>query len=129
MSWMTTTREDKVNAFRKAGGKNSTFDKTPEDFGVVMRCLTEEYVEFDEAADKYASNPTARNRRELCKEWADLQYVLSQAALFFEIPADAAFNRVHNSNMTKVVDGKARYREDGKILKPDTYEAPDMGGL
>jgi len=49
--------------------------------------------------------------------------------VYFNIPADPSFNRVHNSNMTKVVDGKVIFRDDGKILKPSTYEAPNMRGL
>jgi len=125
-----TTREEKVNAFRKAAdkvdfdGSESSVDES------IATCIVEELNEFFIACEDYVrdkDNP--QFRAELCKEWADLQYVVSQAAVYFNIPADAAFNRVHNSNMTKVVDGKVIFREDGKILKPDTYVAPDMLGL
>ena len=107
---------------------------------MILYCIFEEFMEFKDASFEYETaiddgvvwaNPErhAELRANLCKEWADLQYVVSQAALFFEIPADASFNRVHSSNMTKVVDGKVILRDDGKILKPDTYVAPDMKGL
>lgn len=39
---------------------------------------------------------------------------------------DAAFNEVHRSNMTKTIGGTVQRRDDGKILKPVTYEAPDL---
>lgn len=126
--YLQMTREDKVNEFRKAAGKLNFKDDDTE-AGLITDCIDEEYAEFDEAIWRYVDDPTDEHRQELVKEWADLQYVVSQAALYFDIPADAAFNRVHNSNLTKVIDGKVIFREDGKILKPDTYEAPDMSGL
>lgn len=37
------------------------------------------------------------------------------------------FDEVHKSNMTKVgSDGKALFRKDGKILKPETYIEPNL---
>lgn len=122
------TREDKVNEFRRAGGKKN-YDEAPEDSDMVLDCLYEEFMEFFNAATDYEEEATEETRAQLCKEWADLQYVVSQAAIYYDIPADPSFNRVHASNMTKVVDGKVTYREDGKILKPDTYVKPDMKGL
>lgn len=134
-----TTREDKVKEFRDAGNKLD-FKDSPDEAEMIMGCIYEEFLEFDEAALVYESaidNGMVRNypdqmeeiRGQLCKEWADLQYVVSQAALYYNIPADRAFDRVHESNMTKVVDGKLILRDDGKILKPDSYQAPDMKGL
>jgi predicted HAD superfamily Cof-like phosphohydrolase len=123
------TREDKVKEFRDAAGKrnfNGLVNSIDESVG---QCLVEELVEFCDAAANYIKDCNEDTRKALTKEWADLQYVVSQAALYFGIPADAAFDRVHDSNMTKVVDGRCVFREDGKILKPDTYRAPDMGGL
>ena len=122
------TRESAVAEFRQAAGKG-TIVETPGEITLVFKCIEEEYAEFLEAAKYHVLYGTVETRANLCKEWADLQYVVSQAAVFFDIPADASFNRVHESNMTKVVDGKIIFREDGKILKPDTYVAPDMRGL
>ena len=37
------------------------------------------------------------------------------------------FNEIHRSNMTKLdVDGKVTRRADGKIMKPITYERPNL---
>jgi predicted HAD superfamily Cof-like phosphohydrolase len=58
---------------------------------------------------------------------ADLLYVIYGCALEFGIPLDACFEEVHRSNMTKLwPDGTAHYREDGKVLKPDTYTKADL---
>ena len=38
-----------------------------------------------------------------------------------------AFKEVHRSNMTKVCkDGTVLRRADGKIIKPDTFEEPNL---
>lgn len=96
--------------------------------------------EIAEVAQAYA---------ELLKELSDLEYVLVGAHckgiqefpedivgelfafehLYQAIPQailNEAFVRVHKSNMSKLTDGKLLKREDGKILKPDTYEPPNM---
>ena len=127
-----TTRESQVQQFRQTAGKGS-IKQTPGDIGSIFRGIEEEYAEFLEAAKDYVAQKhdedDLEKRAHLVKEWADLAYVVSQAAVFFEIPADAAFNRVHNNNMTKVVEGKVLLREDGKILKPKGYVPCNMAGL
>ena len=124
------TREEKVAEFLKAAGKKD-FAANFVETELILNLIYEEWDEFTDAAWNFVEDPTNEEyRAQLCKEWADLQYVVSQAAVFFKIPAGAAFNRVHDSNMTKVgEEGKIIFREDGKILKPDTYRAPDMKGL
>jgi predicted HAD superfamily Cof-like phosphohydrolase len=58
---------------------------------------------------------------------ADLLYVVYGTADEAGIDVDAVFAEVHRSNMSKVgADGKVLRREDGKILKPDTYSPPDV---
>lgn len=122
------TRENKVAEFMKAG-EIPSFEDEPNKVYLILRGIDEEYAEFDEAAFAYQEDPNEDTRKQLVKEWADLQYVVSQAAVYFEIPADPAFNRVHNNNMTKVIDGKLIKREDGKVLKPEGYVPADMSGL
>jgi predicted HAD superfamily Cof-like phosphohydrolase len=96
--------------------------------------------EIHEVAEAYA---------ELLKELTDLEYVLVGATakgiheypedivgnlyafehLYQAIPSailNEAFVRVHKSNMSKLTDGKLVKREDGKILKPESYEPPDL---
>jgi predicted HAD superfamily Cof-like phosphohydrolase len=124
---MTVTRENKVGEFLKAAGE------VPYEGGKFnysyLNNLKEEANELLDALSDYVNNPTSEARGNLCKEWADVQVVLSNIAWYMGIPADAAFNRVHANNMTKVVDGKIRRREDGKILKPEGFVKADMRGL
>ena len=43
------------------------------------------------------------------------------------IPLVAVFNEIHASNMTKLTkEGKVLRREDGKVIKPDTYRPPNI---
>jgi hypothetical protein len=44
----------------------------------------------------------------------------------YGIPLDRVFAAVHESNMAKLVQGKALRREDGKILKPSDWQPPDI---
>ena len=84
---------------------------------------------------------------------ADLVYVAFGAALEFGLALDDVIAEVHRSNMTKLwygsdmgyaiehpdhpahsfsgddVRGYVVYREDGKVLKPPTWEAPDIEGV
>lgn len=121
------TREDMVTQFLLAADKtqwdNSRYELSYENN------LKEETKELVEAMRNYDKDSSVKNRAELCKEWADVQVVLSNIAVYFDIPADDCFNRVHENNMTKVVDGVIKKREDGKILKPDGYVKADMRGL
>jgi predicted HAD superfamily Cof-like phosphohydrolase len=65
----------------------------------------------------------------LAKELADVLYVVYGTADLLEIPLEAVFAEVHRSNMSKVrEDGTVLRREDGKILKPDSYREADVHG-
>lgn len=99
------------------------------DFEVVLQCFEEELGEFGTALGAYLNQPSKTNREEMIKEWADVQYTLSVFPWFFSFNGEAAFNRVADNNDTKLIDGEIRYREDGKVLKPDGYVKASMAGL
>lgn len=64
---------------------------------------------------------------EVADALADLVYVIYGAALTIGIDLDACIDEVHRSNMSKLdADGKPIFREDGKILKSDLYEPPNL---
>ena len=64
------------------------------------------------------------------KEAADLLYVVVGLFVDFGWNMEVIFNRVHKSNMSKLVeDGKPVYREDGKIMKSDQYQEPNLSGV
>jgi predicted HAD superfamily Cof-like phosphohydrolase len=107
-------------------------NKTYADGGDVLQyasCFAEEVGEFGASIQEYLEEPTDETRAAMVKEWADVQVVLSNLAWFFGIDGEEAFNRVHNNNMSKLVDGRIVRREDGKVLKPEGYQKPDMSGL
>ncbi len=85
--------------------------------------VLEETMEFIEASnDKDVEN--------VAKELSDILYVVFGAAIAWGIDIGLAFDEVHRSNMTKLwEDGKPRYREDGKVLKPPTYSKANMGDV
>jgi len=86
--------------------------------------MVEEVIEWLDAMAYFAQTGDATK---LAKESADVQYILEGTALRPGIDLARAFCIVHVSNMTKIhPDGTYRVREDGKILKPDSYQPPDM---
>lgn len=121
------SREQWVAEFLEAGDT-----KTAAEGGNLMQhtsCFAEELAEFSEAISDYIDNPNEETRAALCKEWADVQVTLSNFAWFFGFNGDEAFFRVAENNLSKIIDGKVVKREDGKILKPEGYQKPDMRGL
>lgn len=81
--------------------------------------------EFDELKEAIAQNDLI----EIADALADLQYLLFGTVLTFGLQNhfEDIFNEVHRSNMTKLPpDGKIIYREDGKIIKPPTFEQPKI---
>ena len=88
----------------------------------------------------------------VAKELADLLYVTFGAGVEFGIPLHDVFTEVHRSNMSKLWSVSAATvavadpdheaaslevitqsvvvrRADGKVLKPPTYQAPDIAAL
>ena len=86
--------------------------------------VTEECSELCRAIDK-------RNLVEIADGIADLLYVTIGTALEFGLTECLGdiITEVHRSNMSKLVDGKPIKREDGKVLKPDTYSPADLAPI
>ena len=123
------TQLDKVRQFNKAFGHplgapwKAKGDAAHELAQLRMRLITEEYKEVLEAFWE-------GTYEELAKELADLLYVVNGMAATYGIPLDEVFNRVHESNMSKLgEDGKPVYRDDGKVMKGPNYKEPDLSGL
>ena len=85
-----------------------------------MKLMSEE---FDEVC-------AAENAENLLKELCDVLYVTYGYAATFGWDLDAAFRRVHASNMSKLDDdGEPIVRGDGKIMKGPNYQEPDLKDL
>ena len=64
---------------------------------------------------------------EIADALTDILYVVYGAGHAFGIPLDKCFDEVQRSNMTKVMpDGKVLKNAQGKVMKPDTYEEPNL---
>lgn len=71
-----------------------------------------------------------RDPVEILDALADVQYVLYGCALDAGLDVDAAFERVHKSNMAKLgPDGKPIKDEFGKVRKPEGWQPPDLKDL
>src|SRR5574343_315707 len=75
--------------------------------------------ELDELSDAFVEGSITK----VADAIADLLYVVYGTAVQCGIDIEPIFKEVHRSNMTKVGGYK---REDGKYMKPDTYEPPDI---
>lgn len=95
-----------------------------------MDLIREEYLEFDEAYEKVVVDVLNKHsREEALKELADLVYVCFQFAAAAGWELDEALDRVHKSNMSKLVDGKPIKNEAGKVMKGPNYQYPYLDDL
>lgn len=114
------TRDD-VAKFMQAGEQKvksqiSDFDQQSMLYFDLVR---EEFYELSYAFKKFDMVETA----DAC---ADLIWVIEGLCHSLGIPLQKVWDEVARSNMSKTVDGKLLKREDGKVLKPDTYSPPDI---
>jgi len=87
-----------------------------------VNLIEEEFVEYIESEIK-------DDIKNISKEMADMIYIICGTALTYGIPLDKVFERVHDSNMAKMVNGKVFRREDGKVIKPSGWEPPKLDDL
>lgn len=86
------------------------------------------YTLMSEENEEYVE---AETETELADALGDMLYVLVGTILEHGMhhKIEEVFSEIHRSNMTKVVDGKVVRRRDGKILKPETYEKPNIESI
>ncbi len=82
--------------------------------------------EFEELKDAIESRDLVAAADAL----GDLEYVINGMALGMGVNLPEVVVEIHRSNMTKIGrDGKILYREDGKILKGEDYEPPNLRSI
>jgi len=81
-----------------------------------------------EEVEEYAEAARSGDLVEVLDALADIGYILAGTIINHGMQKiyDDAFNEVHRSNMAKLVDGKVIRREDGKVLKPDGWQPPQL---
>jgi predicted HAD superfamily Cof-like phosphohydrolase len=113
-----------VEEFMRAAGHSVKSDLGPFDQQSAMYfdLVREEYYELSYAFKKFDMVETA----DAC---ADLIWVIEGLCHSLGIPLQEVWNEVARSNRSKCVEGKLVKREDGKVLKPDTYSPPDIKSI
>ena len=86
-----------------------------------IKLLTEEVQE-------YAAAARAGDMVEILDALADIGYILAGTIINHGMQDiyDDAFAEVHRSNMAKLVDGKVHRRDDGKVMKPEGWQSPNL---
>ena len=103
---------------RKYGIRVGVIPEFPKHQERVLRkkLLEEEYEEYLAAENKH-------DFEEVARELVDIIYIVCGTAVSYGIPLDKVFEEVHNANMRKTGDAR---RDDGKILKPEGWQPPDI---
>jgi NTP pyrophosphatase (non-canonical NTP hydrolase) len=124
----TMTEQTDVRVFMESCGQ--VVNTTPidlEDCSDTELAQAELYLnlideEFGELADACADLDMV----EIADACGDLIWVILGLCNTLGIPMARVWHEIRDSNMSKVVDGKVIRREDGKILKPDTFFPPNI---
>lgn len=114
---MNKSHSDQAEDFRRA----FQIPSSPDRITMQKHLIDEEYAEFDWAIAR--RDPPS----EQLKELADLVYTCYQFAANMDWDLDEAIRRVHISNMSKLDEyGNPIFRSDGKVLKSDFYQPPNL---
>lgn len=81
-----------------------------------------------EEVEEYAEAARSGDLVEVLDALADIGYILAGTIINHGMQHiyDDAFDEVHRSNMAKLVDGKVLRREDGKVMKPEGWQPPNL---
>ena len=128
-------RENQVSRFQKAMEQPIDTELSSKQLILRMSFIDEEVQELrDEVltAVKELEETKAVSHQvhiNLLKELGDVMYVASGFAVTFGLPISRAFDRIHESNMSKMVDGKALKNDEGKVMKGPNYRPPILDDL
>ena len=123
---MSSSPADLVREFHLAFGLDAR--STPTEVAPDLAAHRGELLaeEAAEVAEVSVSGPLDR----LAHELADVVYVAYGTALVHGVDLDAVIAEIHRANMTKIGPaGEIARRADGKVLKGEHYEAPDVAGV
>lgn len=84
------------------------------------------YDLIEEEFDEFLYAHEDQDIVEVADALTDLLYVVYGAGHAYGIDLDKCFAEVHRSNMTKFPNGKAIKNEAGKVIKPESYEPPNL---
>lgn len=141
------TSQDRVAEFHKAFNMDAGVPFSLKAFGLRRTVIEEEMGELADAMQALSDHmhdmrdPDRESRAddidvlfqllgEFRKEMTDVRYVIDGTYVAFGWDGTVDTNKVHANNMEKVgPDGKAMFREDGKVLKPEGFKKIDPATL
>ena len=94
-----------------------------------LKYIDEEVQELKEAAWAANADPSPANRAMMLRELANVLYVVVGYAISFGLPLKEGFERIHQANMSKLVDGKPLRNAEGKVLKGPDFKPPQLEDL
>ena len=112
-----------VNPFKDIDTFGSACDQEPSEanYNMYLGLIKEEYEELQEAVE---ANDTVEQLDALI----DIRVVTMGAIRAAGFDGEGAWKEVMDTNFAKIDPdtGKVRKREDGKVLKPEGWKAPEL---
>jgi predicted HAD superfamily Cof-like phosphohydrolase len=112
-----------TNVFEDVNKFGTACDQAPsvENYAMYLDLITEEYNELKDAI-------VANDRVEQLDALVDILVVTVGAIRAAGWDGEAAWKEVMDTNFAKIDadTGKVRKREDGKVLKPEGWKAPEL---
>ena len=112
-----------TNPFKDIDTFHTACDQEPSvgNYAMYLDLITEEYNELKEAIE-------ANNRVEQLDALVDILVVTMGAIRAGGFDGEGAWKEVMSTNFAKIDPdtGKVRKREDGKVLKPEGWKAPEL---
>lgn len=124
--WDLTKLENNTNPFKDSmrfmyAVDQSTDHYNQEQFDLYVNLIKEEYNELHEAIEE-------NDKVEMLDALVDILVVTIGAINSMGVDAEGAWCEVMETNFAKIdpETGKVRKREDGKVLKPEGWKAPEL---
>ena len=112
-----------TNPFKDINTFATACDQPPsvENYAMYLDLITEEYTELKDAI-------VANDRVEQLDALVDILVVTMGAIRAGGFDGEGAWKEVMDTNFAKIdaTTGKVRKREDGKVLKPEGWKAPEL---
>jgi len=112
-----------TNTFKDIDTFHTACDQPPseDNYNMYLSLIAEEYVELADAI-------AADDRVEQLDALVDILVVTMGAIRAGGFDGEGAWKEVMDTNFAKIdpTTGKVRKREDGKVLKPEGWKAPEL---
>ena len=116
------TNFEKVGDFMEACDQDVNLEPDfPETETMLLRIAL-----IEEEMDELIEAQESRDLVGVADALTDLLYVIYGTGHAYGIDLDSCFEEVHQSNMSKLVDGYAQKNEMGKVMKGPDYFEPNL---